>query len=182
MKKIIAIVSCVVFVSVAASSALSQTKCIWIENSENHATTQKVGVSLRLVKLLASSRGDFDINGVKMSYDSLLRAYDEGTVMRIKDSTGEGETRFYGGKFGEKMNEETERHNHIIIESSDSGESTKVSKLRVESLEAVGIVLAMIGSKNLDKDIDTIESALEQGGVFYARDYKKNSRLWIYVN
>jgi hypothetical protein len=52
----------------------------------------------------------------------------------------------------------------------------------VKSIEAVGIILAMIGSKDLDSDIDRIESVLEQGGVLYVRDEQKDSRLWIYVN
>jgi hypothetical protein len=54
--------------------------------------------------------------------------------------------------------------------------------MRVKSIEAVGIVLAMIGSNDLDKDIDGIESVLDQGGVLYVQDIEKDSRLWIYVN
>jgi hypothetical protein len=40
----------------------------------------------------------------------------------------------------------------------------------------------MIGSKDLDEDMDQIESVLEQGGVLYVSDEKENSILWIYVN
>jgi hypothetical protein len=68
------------------------------------------------------------------------------------------------------------------MESSDKGGEPKVSQMRVKSIEAVGIVLAMIGSNDLDKDIDGIESVLDQGGVLYVRDIEKDSRLWVYVN
>jgi hypothetical protein len=162
------------------SGTFAQTKCLWLERSENGAIVQKIGVSVRLVKLFARPGGNFDIDGVKITYDTLLTAYKEGSEIRIKDSTGE--TRIYGGKFNETMNEETERHNYLIVESSDSGKETKINKIRVESLEAVTVLLAMIGSNDIDKDIDRIESALDRGGVLYIRDLKKDSRLWIYVN
>jgi len=80
------------------------------------------------------------------------------------------------------MKESSDNEDRLFIESSDSGSVPKISKLRVRSIEAVGILLAMIGSKDLDNDIDRIESALEQGGVLYIGDYEKDSRLWIYVN
>lgn len=162
------------------SEAFAQTKCVWLERSENGAIVQEIGVSVQLVKLFARPGGNFDIDGVKITYDTLLTAYKEGSEIRIKDSTGE--TRIYGGKFNETMNEETERHNYLIVESSDSGKETKINKIRVESLEAVTVLLAMIGSNDIDKDIDRIESALDRGGVLYIRDFKKDSRLWIYVN
>ncbi len=164
------------------NQADAQTKCIWIVKSQDGAQVQKIGVSISLVKLLSSSGGDFNINGVKMTYESLLRAYRDGSIVRIKDSTGNGETKVYGGKFDQEMKESSEMHDRLIIESSDSGGVPKISKVRVKSIEAVGIVLAMIGSKDLDNDIDRIGSALEQGGVLYVRDYEKDSRLWIYVN
>jgi len=88
----------------------------------------------------------------------------------------------YGGKFDQKMKESSEMNNRLIIESSDSGRAPEISKVRVKSIEAVGMLLAMIGSKDLDDDIERIESILEQGGVLYVRDYEKDSRLWIYVN
>jgi hypothetical protein len=88
----------------------------------------------------------------------------------------------YGGKFNEAMNEHSERHNRIIIESSKDGGEPEVSKLRVKSIEAAAMLLAMIGSSDFDDSSDKIESALEQGGVLYVRDYDKNSSLWIYVN
>ena len=68
------------------------------------------------------------------------------------------------------------------MESTKNGGEPEVSKLRVKSIEAVGILLAMIGTKDLDNSIERIESALVQGGVLYVRDYEKDSRLWIYVN
>ncbi len=80
------------------------------------------------------------------------------------------------------MKESSEMQDRLIIESSDSGSATKISKIRVKSIEAVGVVLAMIGSKDLDNDIDKIGAALEQGGVLYIRDEQKDSRLWMYVN
>lgn len=88
----------------------------------------------------------------------------------------------YGGKFDQEMKESSEMNNRLIIENSDSGAVPKVSKVRVKSIEAMGILLAMIGSKDLDDGIDRIESALERGGVLYVRDYEKYSRLWIYIN
>ncbi len=158
----------------------AQTKCIWLERSEDGNTAQKIGVSIQLVRLLAHPGSSFDLGGAKISYDTLLAVYNEDSDIRINDSTGE--TRIYAGKFNENMKEETERHNHLIIESSDSGETPKVNKIRVESVEAVTVLLAMIGSHDFDEDIDRIESALDRGGVLYIRDFRKNSRLWIYVN
>jgi hypothetical protein len=165
---------------ISFSGVFAQTKCVWIEKSENGETIQKIGVSVELVKLLAYPGASFDINDVRISYDSLLTAYEEGSEIRINSS--EGETKIYGGKFSEKMKEKTERHNYLIIESSDTGKEIKVNKVRVKSIEAVTVLLAMIGSNNLDEDIDRIESALDRGGVVYVRDFKKDSRLWIYVN
>lgn len=160
----------------------AQTKCVWIAKSENGAVVQKLGISIHLVKLLARPGSNLDVDGVKLSYDTLLTVYNGGSELRIEDSTGNGETIVSGGRFDQKMTEGTERHNHLIIESSDSGETPKVTKLRVESVEAVGVLLSMVGAGNLDKNLDMIESALTRGGVLYVRDYMKNSRLWIYVN
>jgi hypothetical protein len=150
--------------------------------SKDGAPMQKIAVSLSMVKLLAGMGGDFDINGVKIKYESLLETYRSGSVMRIKDNTENGETEVYGGKFDQEMKESSEMNNRLIIESSKNGGEPEVSKMRVKSIEAVGILLAMIGSKDLDEGIDKIESALEQGGVLYVHDFEKDSRLWIYVN
>ena len=182
MKHKILVLSGVLLVAAVFNLAAAQTKCISIIKTKDGAPVQKIGVSLSMVKLLAGLGGDFDIDGVKMTYKSLLQAYRDGSVMRIKDSTGNGETKVYGGKFDQEMKESSEMHNRLIIESSDNGCEPKVSKLRVKSIEAVGILLAMIGSKDFDNDTDRIESALEQGGVLYVRDYEKDSQLWIYVN
>jgi hypothetical protein len=182
MKHKIIMLSGILLMAVLFSQANAQTKCIWIVESQDGAQVQKIGVSLSLVKLLGGSGGDFDMNGVKMSYESLLQVSRDGSVKRIKDSTGKSDTKIYGGRFDQEMKESSEMQDRLIIESSDSGSATKISKVRVKSIEAVGIVLAMIGSKDLDNDIDRIGSALEQGGVLYIRDEQKNSRLWIYVN
>jgi len=160
--------------------ACAQTKCIWIEKSEDGKMVQKFGVSVPLIKLFARPGASFDLNNTRIPYDSLLEIYNDGSDVRIKDSTGE--TRVYGGEFGEKMVEETERHSHLIIESTDSDGTTKVNKIRVESAEAVTILLAMMGSKDVDEALDSIEPVLERGGILYIRDFKNNSRLWIYVN
>jgi hypothetical protein len=154
----------------------------WIVKSEDGSQLQKIGISYSLVKLLSGFEGSFDINGVKMEYKSLLQAYRSGSVMRIKDSTGNGETKVYGGKFDQEMKESSEMNNRLIIESSNRGDKPKISKIHVKSIEAVGILLAMIGSKDFDDDIDKIGFVLEQGGVLYVRDYEEDSRLWIYVN
>ena len=182
MKNKILLLSALLLMAVVFSRANAQTKCIWIVKSQDGAQAQKIGVSLSLVKLLSSSGGDFDIDGVKMSYESLLQVYRDGSVKRIMDSTGKSETKIYGGKFDQEMKESSEMQDRLIIESSDSGSVPKISKVRVKSIEAVGIILAVIGSKDLDSDIDRIESVLEQGGVLYVRDEQKDSRLWIYVN
>ncbi len=182
MKHKILVISGILLLVPLFSHANAQIKCVWIVESKGGETVQKIAISLPLVKLLSNSGGDFDINGVKMSYESLLNVYRDGSVKRIKDSTGSSETEIYGGKFGEEMNERSEMRDRLIIESSDSGSATKISKVSVKSIEAVAIVLAMIGSKDLDNDIDRIESALERGGVLYIRDEQKDSRLWVYVN
>ncbi|HTY11738.1 MAG TPA: hypothetical protein VMF88_11780 [Bacteroidota bacterium] len=182
MKHNISMFSVVLLTAVVFSQINAQTKCIWIVNSQDGTQVQKIGLSLSLVKLLSSTGGDFDVNGVKMSYESLLHVYRDGSTKRIEDSTGKGETKIYGGKFDQEMKESSEMQDQLIVESSDSGSQPTISKVPVKSVGAVGIVLAMIGSKDLDRDIDRIESALEQGGVLYIRDEQKDSRLWIYVN
>ena len=182
MKQKILVLSGILLMAAMFNQAAAQTKCVWIVKSKDGAQVLKIGVSYSLVKLLAGSGGDFDINGVKMKYESLLQAYRDGSVMQIKDSEGNGETKVYGGKFDQKMKESSEMNNRLIIESSDSGRAPEISKVRVKSIEAVGMLLAMIGSKDLDDDIERIESILEQGGVLYVRDYEKDSRLWLYVN
>ncbi len=182
MKHKSVVFSIILLTATVLSHANAQTKCVWIVKSQDGVQIQKIGLSLSLAKLLSSSHGDFDINGMKMSYESLLQVYRDGSVKRIEDSTGKGETKIYGGKFDEVMKESSEMQDRLIIESSDSGSETKTSKIRVKSIEAVGIIVAMIGSKDLDNDIDRIGSALEQGGVLYVRDEQKDSRLWIYVN
>jgi hypothetical protein len=172
----------VLLIATAFNQAAAQTKCIWIVKSKDNTTLVKIGVSSSLVKLCADMGGDFNINRVKITYKSLQQTYRNGSVVRIKDSTGNGETKIYTGTFDQEMRESSEKHNRLMVESSDSGETVKVSKLRVKSIQAIGVLLAMIGSKDFDDDMDKIESALEQGGVLYVRDYEKDSRLWIYVN
>jgi len=162
------------------AGACAQTNCIWIERTEDGTMTQKLGVSARIVKLLAHPGSTFDLGDVQVSYDTLLAVCKGDLDVRTRDS--EGETRMYAGRFGEKMKEETEEHNHLIVESTDSTGATKVKKIRVESIEAVPFLIAMIGAKDDEAVMDKIESALERGGVLYVRDLKKNTRLWIYVN
>lgn len=111
-----------------------------------------------------------------------MQIYRDGSVKQIKDNADNNETKIYGGKFDQEMKESSAMQDRLIIESSDSGSVAKISKVRVKSIEAVGIILAIIGSNNLDNDIDKIGSALEQGGVLYIRDEQKDSRLWMYVN
>jgi hypothetical protein len=182
MKQKILVICSILFMAAMVHQAAAQTKCVWIEKTKDGTQAQKIGVSLTLVKLLADMGGDFDINGVKIKYQSLLQAYRSGSVTRIKDDNENIETKVYGGKFNENMNEHSEMHNRIIMESSKDGGEPEVSKLRVKSIQAAAMLLAMIGSSDFDDSSDKIESALEQGGVLYVRDYEKNSNLWIYVN
>ena len=182
MKLKILVLTGIMFMVAVFHQADAQTKCVWMVKTKNGAPAQTIAASLSLVKLLAGMKGDFDINGVKIKYDSLLEAYRSGTVLRIKDDDQDGETKVYGGKFDQEMKESSEMNNRLIMESSKNGGEPEISKIRVKSIEAVGILLAMIGSKDIDDGIDKIESALEQGGVLYVRDYEKDSRLWIYVN
>jgi hypothetical protein len=174
--------SIILFTAAVFSHATAQTKCIWIVKSIDGEQVQKIAVSVPLVKFFASEDGNFDINGVKISYKSLMETYRDGSVMEIKDSTDNGVTKVYVGKFDQEMKESSDRNDRLFMESSDKGGEPKVSQMRVKSIEAVGIVLAMIGSNDLDKDIDGIESVLDQGGVLYVRDIEKDSRLWVYVN
>jgi hypothetical protein len=162
--------------------AACQTNCVWLERSENGMPEQKIGLSIHLVKLMGKTGGTWDVDGQKVSFDTLLAIYNSGSTGRINDSAGTGVTKISGGTFDLGMTKVSPRHNYLFVESTDSGDTMKISKLRVESIEAVGIVLAMIGSKNFDEDIDKIESALERGGFIYIRDFKKDSRVWIYVN
>ena len=182
MRNRIIAVSCFLLLSGMVNQAVSQTKCVWIERSENGTVVQKIGISLHLVKLFPGGEQTFDIDHSRMTFDSLIAIYNSGSTARIEDSAGTGVTEISGGRFDLRMTKESARHNHLFVESTDSGDTMKVTKLRVESVEAVGVLLAMIGSKHIDEDIDRIESALERGGVLYIRDYKKDSRVWIYVN
>ena len=182
MKQKILVLSGILLMAAMFNQAAAQTKCVWIVKSKDGTQAQKIGVSLSLVKLLADLGGDFDINGVKIKYKSLLQAYRSGSVMRIKDDNENGETKVYGGKFDQEMKESSEMNNRLIIESSKNGGEPEVSKIRVKSIGAVAMLLAMIGSSDFDDSSDKIESALEQGGVLYVRDDEKDSRLWIYVN
>ncbi len=171
-----------VFIAALTLQACAQTKCVWLEKWENGSMTQKFGISIHLVRLLAGSKGNFTMNDEPMSFDSLLNIYERGTTVRLKDESSNEETRIHGGVLNMRMNQSSERHDYLFVESSDNGEAPKVSKIRVESAEAVAVLLAMIGSNNLDEDIDKIESALERGGVIYIRDSDKQSTVWIYVN
>jgi hypothetical protein len=180
-KKILVICS-ILFMTAIIHQAAAQTKCVWIEKNNDGTQAQKIGVSLTLVKLLADLDGDFDINGVKIKYKSLLQAYKSGSVTRIKDNKENSETKVYGGKFDQDMKESSKRNNRIIMESSKDGGEPEISKISVKSIGAVAMLLAMIGSSDFDDSSDKIESALEQGGVLYVRDYEKKSELWIYVN
>jgi hypothetical protein len=182
MRRNTLLLSVILFTAVVFHQAAAQTKCIWIVKSINGEQVQKIAVSVPLVKFFAGDDGNFDINGVKISYKSLMDTYRDGSVMRIKDSTDNSETKVYGGKFDQEMKESSEMNNRLIMESSDRGSEPKITRMRVKSIEAVGIVLAMIGSKDFDNDVDRMESVFDQGGVLYVRDMEKDSRLWIYVN
>jgi len=162
------------------AGACAQTNCIWVEKSEDGNTMQKFGISVALVKLLARPGSSFDLDNTRLTYDTLLDVYNGGSEIRIKDSVGE--TIIYGGRFGEKMKEESERHNYLIVESTDSGGAAKIVKFRVESIEAFPVLLSMIGAKDVGDNMDKIESALDRGGVLYIRDFRNATRLWIYVN
>jgi len=182
MKQKILVLCCILLMAVMVHHAAAQTKCVWIDKSKDGTQAQKIGVSLPLVKLLSDLDGDFNINGVKIKYKSLLKAYRSGSVTRIKDENENSETKVYSGKFDREMNEHSKKNNRLIIENSKNGGEPEVSRINVKSIGAVAMLMAMIGSSDFDESSDTIESALEQGGVLYARDYEKNSELWIYVN
>lgn len=169
-------------IAIACGTSYSQTKCIWIEKSEHGTTTSKIGVSYNVAKVFAGSGGDFDLDGAQVKFDTLLYAYRTGNVVRVPDSTGTGESKIYRGTFDKPMEESTNKRHYLVVENTDSTGAVKVTKLRSESVEAVGVILAMIGSKNVDEDIDRIESVLEPGGILYVRDMKKKSSVWIYIN
>jgi len=177
MRKLV-MASCILLAVLAGACA--QTNCIWMEHSDGGNITQKFGISVALVKLLARPGSSFYLDNTRLSCDSLLAVCKDNSEIRATDANGI--TRIYGGRFGQKMKEESEKHNYLIIESTDSGGATKIEKFRVESIEAVPFLLSMLGSKDAGDDIDRIESALERGGVLYIHDLKKGTRLWIYVN
>ena len=173
------VLAVVVLLAVIAGGC-AQTNCVWIERSEGGTMTQKVGVSTRVAKLLAHPGSTFGLGDVDISYDTLLAVCRGELDLRMTDA--KGKTEVHGGRFSEKMKEETAKHNYLIVESTDGTGGTKVEKIRVESLEAIPFLVAMIGSKESEADMEKIESALERGGVLYVRDFRKNTRLWIYVN
>jgi hypothetical protein len=172
----------ILLIAMIFNNAFSQTKCLWFDKTANGMMTNKVGVSAELVKFFCHPGGKLDLNGVKLSYDSLLAIYENDLTVFVKDKDGKSETKIYRGKFKEEMNESTARHNSFIIESTENGEEMKVTKIKVKSLTSIAMVLAMIGSGDFDEDVDNLESALERGGIFYAHDFEKDSRLWVYVN
>jgi hypothetical protein len=175
-------ISCVLLIAAAVSQSAAQTKCVWIDKSKDGIVLQKIGISFSMVKLFAGSEGKIDVDGVKLTYKTLLQAYEDGSVVRIADSTEDGETIVYGGKFDQEMKESSARHDRLIIETVDRGSEPQISRIRIKSIEAVSVLVAMIGANDLDDAIDNIDSALEQGGVFYVRDYEKDSEVWAFVN
>lgn len=182
MQRLAVIASTAFLLAGICGTSFSQTKCIWIEHSENGKAVSSIGISYNVAKILADSDGNFNMDGAKVSFDTLMYAYRTGNEVRIADSAGNGETRIYGGTFHKRMEKGTDKHRYLFVESTDSSGTVKVTKLRAASVQAVGIVLAMIGSKNFDEDIDKIESVLEPGGILYIRDLSKKSSVWVYVN
>lgn len=159
-----------------------QTSCVWIEKYRNGSLESKIGISPNLVNIFARSSGNFDLDGVHLSFDTLLYAYTTGKTIHVVDSTGEGSAVIHGGSFGEPIKKNTDKHDYLVIENKDSDGTVNVTSIRAESVEAVGIIAAMIGGKKLDSSIDRIKSVLAPGGLLYIRDFKKNSTVWIYVN
>lgn len=169
-------------VLIVSATTLSQTKCIWFDKVEHGVRTQKFGIAVDVVKLLAHPGSSFDINGVSMTYDSLLTIYENDLTVKVKNSTDDSEITIHTGKFYDKMNEQTDRHDYLISESTEGGNKTKVTKLKVKSIEAMAVLFALVGSKDIDNAVDAIESALQRGGIFCLNDFSKDSQLWIYVN
>ncbi len=128
MRRNIIILSAIMLTAAVFHQAAAQTKCIWIVKSINGEQVQKIAVSVPLVKFFAGDDGNFDINGVKISYKSLMETYRDGSVMRIKDSSDNSETKVYGGKFDQEMKESSDMNNRLFMESSDRGGETKVSQ------------------------------------------------------
>ncbi len=182
MKKLFTAAAMLAVMAVACGTSYAQTKCIWIEKSEHGKMTGKIGISYNVAKIFAGSDGDFDLGGANVKFDTLLYAYRTGEVVYIQDSTGNGKAKIYRGKFDRPMEKSTNGHDYLVVENTDSTGAVKVTKLRSESVQAVGVILAMIGGKNLDENIDKIEAVLEPGGILYLRDMKKQSSVWIYVN
>ena len=143
MKKKILTALPFILIAATVGAAFPQTRCVWIEKIEGDKGTQRIGLSARVVKLFATPGANFDLNGMRLTFDTLLIVAKNGSTITLKDSTGNGETVIRGGKFNERMDQETPRHNHLIVEESDSGEPPRISKLRVESVEAVGVLLLM---------------------------------------
>lgn len=182
MRRTFVVATVFAVIAIACGTSYSQTRCIWVEKSEDGTTISRIGISYNVAKVFAGSGGDFDLGGANVKFDTLLYAYKTGNVVLIADSTGTGEAKIYRGTFDKPMKKSTNKHHYLMVENTDSTGTVKVTKLRSESVEAVGVILAMIGSKNVDEDIDKIESVLEPGGVLYIRDMRKNSSVWIYIN
>lgn len=182
MRKRITIVTTLVLLTAACGTSFSQTRCVWIEKYQNGGTESEIGISQNLVKALAGSGGNFDLDGVHLSFDTLLYASKTGKTIEVQDSGGNGGARILLGRFNQPMKESANKHHYLMIENKDSSGAVKTTKLRAESLEAVGVIAAMIGGKDLDDTIDKIESVFKPGGMVYVHDIKKNSSVWIYVN
>jgi hypothetical protein len=182
MKRIGSILLIVMLAGISFYHVNAQTKCMWIIKTQDGEQLQTIGISCSLVSFLGNAGGEFNLNGVKVEYKTLFRAYKNGSVLKIKDENGNGEIKIYKGTFDQKMNERSENKNRLIIENSKQGEEPEISKVRVKSIQATFMLLAMIGSKDIDEDMDNFESVLEPGGVLYVHNEKEDSTLWMYVN
>ena len=182
MKHQLVVSSLLVLIGAGLLQSCAQTNCVWIEQSRDGYATGKIAVSADLVRALARPGSNFDLDGAQVAYDTLLYVYREGKVLRILDSSGMEESKVYRGSFGLPTKKSSNDKHHVVLEKTDSNGSVSVHKVRVESIEAAAVIISMIKSGSLDKDLDSIESMLKPGGILYLKDLRDGSSVWIYVN
>lgn len=160
----------------------SKNRCLWFEKFEHGDKVQEFGISIDVVKLLSHQGSSFNMNGIHMTFDSLLTIYDEDQSVTLNDNKDNSRIEIHRGKFSSDLNEESDKHNCLIMESSGDDEKTNICKLKIRSIEGIAALAALFQCADVDEALDALESALPRGGVFYSYDFQQHKRVWVYVN
>jgi len=92
----------ILLLAVVINQNFSADKMCWIVKVKDGTPVQKDRGFILTGEAPRRYGRRFDINGVKMTYKSLLETYRDGSVKRIKEGSGNAETDIYGGKVRSK--------------------------------------------------------------------------------